>query len=94
MGAKPRFRMASVEAEEPFATSRTAPKSSSFAPPPGSSMMLSGLMSRWISPALCTMASARRMGRRMDMVSSTLSLPPWSATYCFRVMPSTYSMTM
>ena len=62
---------------------RTTPRSSSFSDPPPSSMTLSGLMSRWMTPARCSAAaplaspiailrpsSRPSNGRRESLVSS------------------------
>ena len=77
----------------PWADSRAQPKSSSRTAP-RSSIRLSGLMSRWMSPAECIAPSAEKSGSIMCSSSPAGMRPPRCATSSLNVVPSTYSMTI
>ena len=70
----------------PLAVILAAPKSISFTesiclwafPSLNVIMILSGLMSRWIIPDLCTCTRASRIGFMIFRVSSSVNLPPFS----------------
>jgi len=69
------------------------PKSITFTRPSRVTMMLAGLMSRWITPCACAAASASATFSAMPAALVGASRPPL-ARYSARVRPSTYSMTM
>ena len=73
--------------------SRAQPKSSRRTEP-CSSIRLSGLISRWISPALCMALSAVNSGSISGKSSEAGILPPRRAARSMKLVPSTYSMTM
>ena len=77
-GAKPCFRITETLFSSP-AENRAAPKSSSLLSPPEVMEILSGLMSRWVSPRPWTRTSASMMGSRMVSAWSQGILPPWEA---------------
>ena len=58
------------------------------------SMILSGLISLWISPSLWIFPRDKTSGLIILRISSVGILPPFALRYCFRVCPSRYSMTM
>ena len=72
---------------------RAMPKSVTFTSPRGSSMMLPGLMSRWITPRACAASSARSTSIAMSIARSGRMRPP-PARISASVRPSTYSITM
>src|SRR5918994_3540209 len=72
---------------------RAMPKSVTFTSPRGSSMMLPGLMSRWITPCAWAASSARHTSIAMSIARSGRMRPP-PARISASVRPSTYSITM
>src|SRR5512132_3635065 len=69
------------------------PKSVTFTSPRGLSMMLPGLMSRWITPCAWAASSARHTSIAMSIARSGRMRPP-PARISASVRPSTYSITM
>ena len=69
------------------------PKSISFTLPPGRHIRLSGLMSRWMTPARCMAAMAPITGRSSPS-SSPADIRPCRAVMSLSVPPSKNSMTM
>src|SRR4029453_1912396 len=69
------------------------PKSVTFTSPRASSMMLPGLMSRWITPCAWAASSARHTSIAMSIARSGRMRPP-PARVSASVRPSTYSITM
>ena len=61
--------------------------------PSGCTMILSGLMSRWIMPCSWTSASACMMGV-MSLTQLSKSMGPFFCNFFRRVSPSMKSMTM
>ncbi len=57
-------------------------------------MMLSGEISRCMSPKLCTSISESMTGRIMPSISSVVILPPLRCIYFLSEIPSKNSMTM
>ena len=70
------------------------PKSATFTLPSRRTMMLWGLMSRWMIPRLWAWPRALTIWVIKWRASRQLSLFPFFCMYCFRVMPSMSSMTM
>lgn len=75
------------------ADSRAQPKSSRRTEP-RSSIRLSGLMSRWMSPAAWMALRAVKRGSMRGNSSEGGMRPPRWAASSMKLVPSTYSMTM
>ena len=70
------------------------PKSVTFTLPSRSTMMLWGLMSRWMMPLEWAWLNARMIWVMKCWASRQFSGVPLRCIYCFSVSPSTSSMTM
>ena len=70
------------------------PKSVTFTLPSRRTMMLWGLMSRWMIPRLWAWPRALVIWVIKCRASRQFSLLPLRCMYCFRVMPSMSSMTI
>ena len=73
---------------------RAMPKSETFTLPSRRTMMLWGLMSRWMMPRLWAWDRARMIWVMKCSASRQFRQGPRFWRYCLRVMPSMSSMTM
>ena len=89
-GAKPRLYMTVKRLEEVVLAE---PKSMSLSAPSLVHMMLSGVMSRCISPLSCIRSRSRSSGPSRGSSSSGGMRPPSSAAFSWSGTPSMNSMT-
>ena len=72
---------------------RAMPKSATLMVPSRRSMMFWGLMSRWMMPLLWACSRASKIWV-VKWSASCQRMVPSCSIYCFKVMPSIYSITM